>query len=89
MRRVSHWDSDVLKAMQGRTNFRVHTPIRAVAVSLWDCGEDELADRALEAVAYFEGTLRPLTRTRRRPASQRPQRFSWEPSGTPTEGKEV
>jgi hypothetical protein len=34
---------------------------------------------ALAAVAYFEGRLRPLARTRRRPANQRPARFDPEP----------
>ena len=34
---------------------------------------------ALAAVAYFEGSLRPLARTRRRPARQRPARFDPQP----------
>jgi len=34
---------------------------------------------ALAAVAYFEGSLRPLARSRRRPEKQRPERFQPEP----------
>jgi hypothetical protein len=86
-----------------------------IAASLWDCGEDALAERALAmtpedhdaiqriqavyedptyslpiegqrithrhvsalaAIAYFEGRLRPLARTRRRPETSRPARFN-------------
>ncbi|MEU4767571.1 hypothetical protein AB0H12_30395 [Actinosynnema sp. NPDC023794] len=85
-----------------------------MAASLWDCGEDELAGRALDmsdadlarvraiaswyedpdyplpitgqrithnhvialaAITSFEGAVRPLTRTRRRPEEQRPPAF--------------
>ena len=100
--------------MKGRPNFRVDVSPRTIAASLWDCGEDALAERALTmssdehaaiqriqavyedptyplpvggqrithrhvsalaAVAYFEGTLRPLARARRRPEKLRPARF--------------
>ena len=100
--------------MKGRSNFRVDVSPRTIAASLWDCGEDALADRALAmssdehaailriqavyedptyplpvagqrithrhvsalaAVAYFEGTLRPLAQARRRPEKLRPARF--------------
>jgi hypothetical protein len=111
-------DRDVREAMKGRANFSVHTSISMIAACLWDCGEDELAERALAmsaddhaaiqriqavyedrnyplpvegqrithrhvaalaAVAYFEGSLRPLARARRRPQKQRPARFTPEP----------
>jgi hypothetical protein len=117
---AARWDRDVRKAMEGRSNFEVHTSISMVAASLWDCGEDELAERALAmsgddhdaiqkieavyedpdyplpvvgqrithrhvtalaAVAYFEGSLRPLARARRRPENQRPERFTPTPPG--------
>lgn len=96
--------------MKGRTNFRVHFSRSSVAASLWDFGEDALAERALTmsdddlaaiqriaavyedvdyplpregriahmhvnafaAIAYFEGRLRPLARSQRRPARDRP-----------------
>jgi hypothetical protein len=99
--------------MKGVHNFRVHVSRSSVAASLWDFGEDDLADRALTmsdedlqaiqhicavyeepsyllpregriahvhvnafaAIAYFEGSLRPLARTRRRPQKDRPERF--------------
>jgi hypothetical protein len=90
-----------------------------IAASLWDCGEDALAERALAmtqeehatierieavyedpnyplplvgqrithrhvmalaAVAYFEGSLRPLAQARRRPEKSRPERFN--PTGS-------
>ena len=101
--------------MQGRPNFHVSFSRSAVAASLWDYGEDELADRALKmtdadlrhiqaiaanyedpayalpvtgqrithnhvtafaAITYYEGEVRPLTRTRRRPQKNRPDRFA-------------
>lgn len=104
--------------MKGRASFSVHMPVTMIAASLWDCGEDELAERALAmdpddhaaiqriaavyedrnyplpvegqrithrhvaalaAIAYFEGSLRPLARTRRRPEKQRPARFAPDP----------
>ena len=39
--------SELRRLMKGRPNFRVHISRSAVAASLWDYGEDELADRAL------------------------------------------
>ena len=104
----------MLAAMEGRGNFRVRSSRSTIAACLWDCGEDELADRALTmtprehaaiqcieaayedpdyplpvvgqrithrhvaafaAIAYFEGSLRPLARSRRRPEKSRPERF--------------
>jgi hypothetical protein len=104
--------------MKGRSNFQVRTSPSMVAACLWDCGEDDLADRALAmtaddlaaierieavyqdpsyplpvadqkvthrhvsalaAIAYFEGSLRPLTQARSRPENQRPDRFTPEP----------
>jgi len=101
--------------MKGRTNFRVHFSASQVAASLWDYGEDDLAERALymmdddlraiqriaatyedpayalpiegqhithnhvcaiAAVAYFEGRLRSLSQTERRPVNSRPRRFT-------------
>jgi hypothetical protein len=67
--------------MRGRPTFKVHFSRIAVAASLWDYGEDDLADTALQmtdadlrdhvtafaAITYFEGKIRPLNRTRRRP----------------------
>ncbi len=113
--KFSRWDRDVRRAMKGPERFRMHFSVSQTAASLWDYGEDELADRALElseddlravqriaatyedptyplpiegqrithnhvtaiaAVAYLEGRLRPLARTRRRPEKQRPERFT-------------
>ncbi len=101
--------------MKGRPRFRVDVSPRIIAASLWDCGEDVLAERALAmtpeehaaiqriqavyedptyplpvlgqrithrhvsalaAIAYFEGKLRPLAQTRRRPDKLRPARFN-------------
>lgn len=45
--RDPRWDDDVREAMKGRSNFTVNAPITLIAACLWDCGEDELADRAL------------------------------------------
>lgn len=39
--------SELRRLMKGRPNFHVHFSKSAVAASLWDYGEDELADRAL------------------------------------------
>lgn len=39
--------SELRRLMKGRPNFRVHFSKSAVAASLWDYGEDELADCAL------------------------------------------
>jgi hypothetical protein len=107
--------SELRHLMKGRPNFQVRFSRNAVAASLWDYGEDALADRALRmsdadlrrvqaiaahyedpscplpvvgqrithnhvtalaAITYFEKDLRPLTRTRRRPARTRPARFT-------------
>lgn len=93
----------------------MHFSISQTAASLWDYGEDVLAERALTmsdddlravqriaatyedrtyplpiegqrithnhvtaiaAVAYLEGRLRPMARTRRRPERDRPDRFA-------------
>jgi hypothetical protein len=93
----------------------VHFSASAVAASLWDYAEDDLAERALAmndadlrgvqaiaahyedvtypvpmagqrithahvmafaAITYFEREIRPLTRTRRRPRKNRPERFT-------------
>jgi len=99
-------------------SFNVYTSKSMVAASLWDYGEDDLADRALlmsdadlegierisahfesptyplpmegqrithnhvsafAAVMFFEGVLRPLSRTRRRPTKDRPARLTPHP----------
>ena len=112
---MSRWSRDVRLAMKGRTNFHLRFSASQAAASLWDHGEDLLADRALTmteadlaaiqriaatywdpgyalpiegqrltlgkvsafaAIAYFEGRLRPLSRTRRRPKNARPARFA-------------
>ena len=39
--------SELRRLMKGRPNFRVHFSRSAVAASLWDYGEDDLADVAL------------------------------------------
>jgi hypothetical protein len=109
---------DRRRLMRGRPNFKVHFSRSAAAASLWDYGEDDLADRALQmadadlrhvqaiaanyenpayplpmtgqrlthnhviafaAITYFEGKIRPLNRTRRRPQKQRPGRFTAQP----------
>ncbi|WP_436532077.1 hypothetical protein [Actinoplanes sp. HUAS TT8] len=101
--------------MRGRPDFEMYFSRSAVAASLWDYGEDDLADRALRmtdadlrhvqaiaanyenpayalpmtgqrvthhhvtafaAITYFEGAVRPLSRTRRRPQNRRPGRFT-------------
>src|SRR5690349_6130060 len=108
---VDRWTEDVRRAMEGRANFRVSFSITQAAASLWDYGEDDLAERALAlsdedlravwriaathenpsyplpiegqrithnhvnaiaTIAYLEGRLRPLARTRRRPEKDRP-----------------
>lgn len=104
--------------MKDRERFVVHLSIGQTAASLWDYGEDALAERALTmseadlravqriaavyedptyplpierqrithnhvnaiaAVAYLEGRLRPMARTRRRPEKDRPERFAPHP----------
>ena len=111
---------ELRRLLQGRSNFRVHTPRHLIASALWDYGEDALAQRALEmtedervsickieawyespdyplpmtgqrithnhvaafaAVTFVEGTVRPLTRTRRRPQKERPAIFDVERDG--------
>jgi hypothetical protein len=106
---------ELRRLMKGRPNFHVHFSKSAVATSLWDYGEDDLADPALAmtdadlhriqaidanyenpgyplpmsgqrithnhvmafaAITYFEHEIRPLTRTRRRPQTNRPARFT-------------
>ena len=115
MMKFSRWDRDVRDAMKGRERFKVHFSITQTAASLWDYGEDALAERALEmseadlravqriaatyedptyplpiegqrvthnhvnaiaAVAYLEGRLRPMARSRRRAEKDRPERFA-------------
>jgi hypothetical protein len=104
--------------MRGRPNLKIYFSKTAVAASLWDYGEDDLAERALQmtdadlrniqaiaanyedpayalpmtgqrithnhvtafaAITYYEGEVRPLTRTRRRPHEERPGRFTPHP----------
>ena len=116
--RISRWDSGVRQAMKGRPGVKVVTPVTMIAACLWDCGEDELAERALTmnaedhaaierieavyrdpsyplpvvgqrvllrhvtalaAVAYFEGSIRPLARNRSRAQRDRPARFTTDP----------
>lgn len=116
--------SELRRLTKGRANFQVHFSKSAVAASLWDYGEDELADRALgmsdaalqsiqaiaanyedrayplpitgqrithnhvtalAAITYFEKDIRPLTRTRRRPARFRPARLTPLPRDPRTE----
>ena len=111
---------ELRRLLQGRSNFRVHTPRHLIASALWDYGEDALAQRALEmtedervsickieawyespdyplpmtgqrithnhvaafaAVTFFEGTVRPLAQTRRRPQKERPAIFDAERDG--------
>jgi len=108
-------DKELRRLMQGRPDFTVSFSKSAVAASLWDYGEDALADRALQmtdadltriqasaspyedpacplpmsgqrithnhvsafaAITFFEGQLRPLSRTRRRPRAQRPAKYT-------------
>lgn len=45
------WARDVRRAMKGRPNFRVFFSASQTAASLWDYGEDELADLALAMTA--------------------------------------
>jgi hypothetical protein len=40
-------DSELRRLMEGRPKFRMYVSTSAVAASLWDYGEDELAHRAL------------------------------------------
>jgi hypothetical protein len=113
--RLRRWDREIRSAMKGRPNFTMRFSSSQTAASLWDYGEDDLAERALRmsetdlvhvqriaavfesptyplpiegqrithnhvtamaALAYFEGRLRPLARTRRRPGKDRPQRYA-------------
>jgi hypothetical protein len=106
------------RLLHGVQRFNVFTSKSQVAASLWDYGEDDLADRALlmsdedlegieriaahfesptydlpmdgqrithnhvnafAAIMFFEGALRPLSRTRRRPSKLRPVRFTPHP----------
>jgi hypothetical protein len=39
--------SELRRLMKGRANFHVHFSRSAVAASLWDYGDDKLADRAI------------------------------------------
>ena len=110
-RRSRQQDSELQRLLRGRPNFTVHTPRHLIASALWDYGEDDLAQRALEmteddrlnicrieawyespeyplpmtgqrithnhvaafaAVTFFEGAVRPLAQTRRRPRKDRP-----------------
>jgi len=102
------------RLLRGRPRFSVETPKMVIARTLWDYGEDALAERALvmseeerakinkisawyempeyplpmagqrithghvaafAAVTLFEGEVRPLARTRRRPAKNCPAVF--------------
>lgn len=104
--------AELARLLKGRPNFQVHFSESQVAASLWDYGEDTLAERALvmspselvdiraiaasyedpnyplpltgqrithnhvtafAAITYFEGRVRPLARTRRRPEKDRPR----------------
>lgn len=47
LRRETRWDRDVREAMRGRERFSVTVSVEQIATSLWECGEDALADRAL------------------------------------------
>lgn len=112
--RATQGESELGRLLAGRPNFKVHFSKSQVSASLWDFGEDKLAERALgmgdsdllsiqaiaawyedptyvlpvevrrishlhvtalAAITYFEGAIRPLARTRRRPAKDRPSRF--------------
>ncbi|WP_248581759.1 hypothetical protein [Nocardioides sp. InS609-2] len=103
--------AELARLLKGRPNFHVRFSESQVAASLWDYGEDRVAERALvmspgeladiqaiaasyeepdyplpltgqrithnhvcafAAISYFEGRVRPLTRTRRRPEKDRP-----------------
>lgn len=103
--------AELARLLKGRPNFQVHLSASQVAASLWDYGEDALAERALvmspgelvdiqaiaacyeepdyplpltgqrithnhvcafAAVTLFEGRVRPLARSRRRPEKDRP-----------------
>ncbi len=105
---------ELRRLLKGRPRFKVFFSKSLVSASLWDYGEDELAERALAiddsdllsiqaiaawyedptyplpvegqrithnhvtalaAITYFEGAVRPLVRSRRRPAKNRPARF--------------
>jgi hypothetical protein len=50
-RTAPRWDREVREAMKGVENFRVHASPSLIAACLWDCGEDALAERALEMTA--------------------------------------
>jgi hypothetical protein len=101
--------------MRGVPGFNVYFSKSQVAAALWDHGEDDLADRALElsdedlgriqniaahfenpsyplpvegqrtthnhvtalaAITFFDGQVRPLSQSRRRPEKNRPERFT-------------
>lgn len=125
---VPRWDLDVVHALQGRDRFSVAASWSQIACSLWEFGEDELADqvlvmteedlgavlrisavyedpgyplpvetvkishghvRALAAIAYLEGSLRPLSRERRRPKKDRPGRFEPKPLDFDTDWRRI
>ncbi|MHA7218285.1 hypothetical protein ACX80L_05280 [Arthrobacter sp. MDT1-48-3] len=110
--------AELEELLQGRHNFFVHISKRQLAASLWDYGEDELAQQALlisdedlehvqaiaawyedpsyplpmsgqnithrhvdafAAITFYEGEVRPLVRTRRRPEKNRPAQYQPEP----------
>lgn len=53
---------ELRKPMQGLPQFRVHFSKSQVAASLWDCAEDDLADRPLASVASGEASLGDVRR---------------------------
>lgn len=110
---------ELRKLLRARPNFTVQVSKHLVASALWDYGEDDLAERAVEmtdgeltdiqnisawyedpdyplpmtgqrithnhvsafaAITLFEGRVRPLARTRRRPQRDRPPIYSEPPS---------
>lgn len=46
--------------MEGCANFKVHVSITMIAACLWDCGEDELADRALTMSAEEHSAIQRI-----------------------------
>ena len=101
--------------MRDVPRFNVYFSKSQAAAALWDYGEDDLADRALEmsddelgriqsiaahfedpsyplpvegqrtthnhvtalaVITFFEGQVRPLSQSRRRPQKNRPERFT-------------
>jgi hypothetical protein len=56
---------EIRRLMKGRPNFHVYFSKSPLAASMWDFGEDELADRALAIPMLIYTAYKPLPPTAR------------------------